>query len=129
MGTRSKTVSPDDVMTPATRAKARELATAQSVLYGPQTAIGQLVAVENVLTDMMVLVGRGDGWMRWGADKDGKTLYMKYKFTSYRYPNHYVFVSGPIYDVAMLVAALLRKCERVDDGSLVPTLDRAYDHP
>jgi len=84
--------------------------------------------VEHVLEDMICLVGRGDGWMRWTSDLDGKVLFLKYKFTSIRWPNHYVFVSGPIWDVANLVAALVRKCEKVDADELVPTQDKPYNH-
>jgi hypothetical protein len=128
MGAPKRTVSPDDVLSPATRAKAREASRLPLQPQGDQTAIGQLVRVERVLEDLLVLVGRGDGWMRWTADRDGKTVFLKYKFTSYQYPNHYVFVSGPIYDVALLVAALVRKCELVDAGQLKPTLDKPYSH-
>jgi len=129
MGTPKRTVSLDDEYTPATRAKLREAVTGGAEEGADRTFIGQLSRCERVLEDMMILVGRGDGWMRWTATRDGKILYLKYKFTSYRYPNHYVLVSGPIWDVAMLVATLLRKCERVDAGTLKPTLDRAFEFP
>ena len=83
---------------------------------------------EQVLRDLQYLLGRGDGWMRWTSDLDGKVLFLKYKFTSIRWPNHYVFVSGPIWDVALMVSALVRKCEKVDAGQLQPTMDKPYNH-
>jgi len=112
-----------------TRQKIQQARAAADQGKDAPTIIAQLTSCERVLEELMMLLGRGDGWMRWTATRDQKTIYMKYKFTSYRFPNHYVLVSGPIHDIALLVSILLRKCERVDDGSLLPTPDRPYDHP
>lgn len=81
-----------------------------------------------MLSDLQELVGRGDGWMRWSSDADGKHLYLKYKFTSLTFPNHYVFVSGPIERVAELIGSLRLKVDLVELGQLRPTLDRPFNH-
>lgn len=79
-----------------------------------------------MISDIQYMLCRDDGWMRWTADGEGKVVYLKYKFTSSHWPNHYVMVSGPIGQVSTLVSILRDKINGVDVGTLKPTEDRYF---
>lgn len=128
MSSRKRGHSDDGTYSAETRAKiAANNAAADEVVHGgPRSS--WFTQGEQVLRDIQWLLARGDGWMRWTSDSEGKVVFLKYKFTSLTWPNHYVFVSGPVWDVALWMAALVRKCERVDTGELVPTQDKPFNH-
>lgn len=128
MGTRKRTTSPDDVLDAATKAQIAAVHGGRHEGAPVPTHQHPFAEGEQVLRDIQWLLARGDGWMRWTSDTDGKTVFLKYKFTSLLWPNHYVFVSGPTWDVAIWMGALVRKCELVDAGQLKPTLDRPFNH-
>lgn len=78
--------------------------------------------------DLIELCQRGDGWLRITSDRDGKIVYVKYKLNGTRWPNHYVFYSSPIYDIALAVAGIVRMLARVDAGTQTPTPDKPFNH-
>lgn len=78
-------------------------------------------------TALLSLCTRGDGWLRIVPQDDGNVIYAKYKFTSARYPNHYVMYREEGLDFCTMFWGLLRKVEAVDAGLLKPTYDTPYN--
>lgn len=128
MGTRKGNGPDGDTLSPMTRAKIASQHNGANVVDHSVPRNSSFAEGELMLRDLNWLLARGDGWMRWTSDMEGKTVFLKYKFTSLHWPNHYVFVSGPVYDIALWVGALVRKCEKVDSGDLKPTQDKPYNH-
>lgn len=128
MGRRRTVYGESDNFSPATKQAIKDRAE-KRVHETPLPALAELLTpADNMHRDLVELLTRGDGWMRWTSDLEGKTLFLKYKFTSQQHPNHYVFVSGPVHDVTKLVAYLVRKCQLVDAGQYRPTEDKPYNH-
>jgi len=129
MGTPKKGGPGSDEFSSGTKRAIAAAGGARRAALAGETSIGRLAQAERMLDELLYLAARGDGWMRWSATSDQKTIYLKYKFTSYLFPNHYVMVSGPLHDIALLVSTLVLKCERVDAGTLLPTPDHYYNDP
>jgi hypothetical protein len=73
------------------------------------------------------IISRGDGWLRVTSDENGKTVFMKYKFTSGPHEGHYVmFVGVPGAGLSDLLEGLLWKVRDADRGTLRPTMDTIY---
>lgn len=71
------------------------------------------------------LLRRDDGWLRIVPHETGSIVFAKWKFTSRKWPNHYVMYRSEDMDIAGMLWGLLRKVEAVDAGVLKPV----YDHP
>lgn len=92
--------------------------------------VGQTVAVsagDRALEAFTALLLRVDGWLRIVSHDDGKTVYFKFKFTSDRWPNHYVMYVEREYCYACGLIGLLAKVHAVDAGHLKPVEDHFYD--
>lgn len=116
-----------DTFSPETRRAIEAKASRERAEAEVQRLLAPMSSAERVLPNLQWLVCRGDGWMRWTSDRDGKIIYLKFKFNSTAHPNHYVMVSGPVYAIASLVEGLVRKCLSVDQGVLLPTQDRLFE--
>lgn len=128
MSKRSKTVSDDDVFhgDPHFRYPEPPLELPGGDPY--QVPFLAMVGADRLMKDILYLLSRGDGWLRLGCDLDGKVCFIKYKLTSVSWPNHYVYVSGPVYDISLHFASVVRKLELLDAGQFRPTTDRPYQH-
>jgi hypothetical protein len=86
-------------------------------------------ALAEVIDDLSFLCTRDDGWLRITNRDSGARVYFKFKFTSTKWPNHYIYyeVDGP--QMGEGLDGLRRKYEQVQDGKRKPTKDHAYDHP
>lgn len=69
------------------------------------------------------LVMRHGGWLRVIPAPDENAVWLKWKFTSSKWPNHYVMVKCQSWQIAFGVLELQRKIREVDDGERAPTLD------
>lgn len=74
------------------------------------------------------LLDRGDGWVRATSDTDGKTVYLKYKWKSGKWRNHYVMVVCVVDQLSWGLALLETKVSRVSGGEMRPTHDSAYNY-
>jgi hypothetical protein len=128
MTKRSRNVSADDVLSRETKAAIGAAAKQEFEETHFPVPFPAMVAADRLVRDLQDLLARGDGWLRIGCDLDGKVCYIKYKLTSVSWPNHYVFISGPVYDIALHVSAVVRKLELVDAGNLRPTPDKPFNH-
>ena len=77
------------------------------------------------LEAIQTLARRNDGWIRIVPHEDGALVYAKFKFTSRRWPNHYVMYRCDDEDYVSMLWGLVRKVEAVDAGLVKPV----YDHP
>lgn len=75
---------------------------------------------------LYALTARTDGWLRIVPDKNGIALHAKWKFTSSRWPNHYVYYRVDRGHWSEAILGLALKVESVDNGSLKPTFDTWY---
>jgi hypothetical protein len=69
---------------------------------------------------------RDDGWLR-ASPKDGKTLYLKWKFTNGRWAQHYVMVVVDLWLWDWGVQLLEDKLNAVDAGIFRPSKDTWYN--
>lgn len=74
------------------------------------------------------LLLRDDGWLRISPAGDGKTVYLKWKYSRGPWRNHYVMAVGHIWAWDIAIELLERKVAEVDQGSRVPTKDTWYPH-
>lgn len=79
----------------------------------------------SALGALQALLVRDDGWLRIVPHEHGTIVYAKWKFTSRRWPNHYVMYRCTDEDFTAMLWGLLRKVEAVDAGLVKPL----YDHP
>lgn len=126
MGSKSFSSHPDHVRTSGSKQ--------QQAGQGPtQQALGSaspnkppqndLEALSRVLTWFCI---RSDGWLRLIPDRDNDAVWLKWKFTSRKWPNHYVMVKGHSWQMAFILLELQRKVQEVELGERNPTLDRPY---
>lgn len=78
------------------------------------------------LEALQVLARRNDGWFRMVPHEDGQLVYAKWKFTSRKWPNHYVMYRCDDEDYTAMLWGLVRKVEAVDAGLVKPTYDVPY---
>lgn len=91
--------------------------------YSDREALAACRAIEA----LSALCMRVDGWLRIVSHNDGQTVYFKYKFTSKRWPNHYVMYVEREFAYGAALVGLLRKVEDVDLDLDKPVEDRPYD--
>lgn len=70
---------------------------------------------------------RFDGWLRISPDPGAGCIHMKWKFTSQKWPNHYVYYRSDYAGWRMSIVGLARKVQMVDEGVLKPTFDSYYN--
>jgi hypothetical protein len=77
---------------------------------------------------MEELLANPHGWLRFTTSLDGKTLYLKYKWT---HPAHlrntYVMAVVAPYQLGLGLQILLGKVNDVEAGTRHPTPDKGYD--
>lgn len=83
-------------------------------------------ALEALNSALAWFCGRTDGWLRMVPDRDSDAVWLKWKFTSARWPNHYVMVRAQSWQMPFAFLELKRKVVEVDQGERAPTLDRPY---
>lgn len=99
----------------------RQTAIAESFVPPTLTAAG--AAIEKATA----LMSRPDGWLRINPDEDGKIVWVKWKFTSGRWANHYVLYKGENYpSFADLLVGIHYKLVNVDMGQLRPSKDQYF---
>lgn len=74
------------------------------------------------------LLQRGDGWVRMTGTLDGKTYYLKYKFSDGDHKGHYVMSVVPPELLPWGLVLLYTKVGEVDRGERTPALDKPYDY-
>lgn len=72
------------------------------------------------------LIDRHDGWLRIVPESDAQKVFIKWKFNSGKWPNHYVMVVGECWQIEYLFALLVAKLYEVDDGLRIPTTDHRF---
>lgn len=70
------------------------------------------------------LIQQPGGWMRVVPVTDENAVWLKWKFTSAKWPNHYVMVKCQTWQIAFGMLELKRKVQLVLAGESMPTLDR-----
>lgn len=73
-----------------------------------------------------VLVDRADGWLRVVPERDGNSVFIKWKFTHGLWDGHYVLAVTTRFSIAAGFATLLEKLEDVDRGRRRPTKDHYH---
>lgn len=86
-------------------------------------------ALAQVLDDLSFLCTRDDGWLRITNKDSGARVFYKFKYTSGKWTNYYVYFETDGPQLGAGLDGLRRKYEQVDRGERKPTKDRAYDHP
>lgn len=69
---------------------------------------------------------RDDGYLRQIPDGEHEEVFLKWKFTSGKHPNHYVMAKCTVDQLGMGYWLLRRKVQEVDIGARKPTIDRYY---
>lgn len=80
----------------------------------------------STLAALQALCVRNDGWLRIVPHDDGSVVFAKWKFTSSRWPNHYVMWRCDDEDYSAMLHGLLAKIEAVDRGDEKPVYDTYY---
>ncbi len=73
------------------------------------------------------LLNRGDGWLRMTAPLDGKSVYLKYKYTSGKHRGCYVMAVATFDQLAWAACLLAHKTRQADTGEVLPSPDTFYD--
>lgn len=76
---------------------------------------------------MVHLTRRTDGWLRVVPHDDGYVVYYKWKFTSARWPNHYVMYRCVGEHPRQALWGLLQKIDECYRGARKPVYDTPYN--
>lgn len=77
-----------------------------------------------LLEALQWLIQQDCGWMRIIPVPDENAVWLKWKFTSRTWPNHYVMVKCQTWQIAFGTLELKRKVVEVLNGEKAPALDR-----
>lgn len=85
-------------------------------------------ALSEVINDLAYLCTRDDGWLRITNKDAGRKVYFKFKFTSEKHWNTYVYYETDGPQMGEGLDGLRRKYDEVQRGERKPTKDRPYRH-
>ena len=105
-------------------------ASVSAASIGPGIPITDTVqdAVRRTATaTLSYLLMRDDGWLRLVPAADGKTLYLKWKFSRGKWSGHYVMAVVEVWQWDYGLSLLADKLEAVDLSVKIPTKDTPYD--
>lgn len=80
------------------------------------------------MINLTSLLLRNDGWLRCCPDGDSTLVFLKWKFTSGKWSNHYVMVVVYYWQLDYGLSLLRDKILAVEEGAHRPTRDTPYNH-
>lgn len=126
MSKRSLSNHPDHVRTTGPKPQSPTATPSYEALPHPSPHRPEDNAAEALRDAVDWFVLQTDGWMRVVPVPDEHAVWLKWKFTSSRWPNHYVIVKCQSWQVPFGMMELVRKVKEVLAGERAPTLDRPY---
>lgn len=110
------------------KARAARLDRASSAPPQPTSGFGSVTPGESITLLEHLCAGAASlpGWFRLVPASDGKTVYLKWKWTAGKLQNRYVMTVGQPHELGELLGLLVEKVRAAEAGTGVSSLDKYY---